>query len=117
MNHGENDQRHDVLHEQDGHGERVLIDGRGKGLGADLHDDELRITRHSHSVDPLEEQQGRYHDEGRQPDDGDYGQGRTVAQVFGARIRVRDGLPAVDRDDRDGEGRNEDVGPCRVNTT
>ena len=48
------------------------------------------------------------------PDDEDDDDDPAVGQVVVARVRVDDGAPAVDGDDDDGEGRDENVGACKI---
>ena len=47
------------------------------------------------------------------PDDEDDDDDPAVGQVVVARVRIDDGAPAVDGDDDDGEGRDENVGACK----
>ena len=42
---GQHDERHDVLYDQDDHGEAVLVARVRKVLGADLHQQDVRVRK------------------------------------------------------------------------
>ena len=56
----QNRQGHEILHDEDDHGEAVLVDVAGEDLGADLHDDHVG-EGDGHSVHGLVQEQWRCH--------------------------------------------------------